>query len=90
MSSTETIYYYDYSEQEEIIPTWIGKKGQTFELNYANVDYIQRINAQSADDLIWCYDNNDAQILTGQMVNLAGSKINESINCVDVENYNMA
>lgn len=80
-----TFAYEDYTEQDDIIPTWIGKKGQTFELDYADVDYLQHVDAQSADDLIWCYDNNDAQILTGQTVKLAGSKINESVDCVNVK-----
>ncbi|MDE5654146.1 MAG: hypothetical protein K2I46_00880, partial [Clostridia bacterium] len=84
-----TFKYQDYPEQEEIIPTWIGKVGQTFSLEYANLEYLQHANAKVADDLVWSYYNNKAQILTGQIVNLAGKKINESQNSVKVEFENV-
>ncbi len=84
-----TFKYQDYPEQEDIIPTWIGKKGQTFNLNYANVDYLQHVDAHNVDDLVWCYYNNDTQILTGEMINLTGNKISDSLDSVKVDFENV-
>ncbi|MDE6371910.1 MAG: hypothetical protein K2L61_00030, partial [Clostridia bacterium] len=69
--------YFASTYAEDIIPTWIGKAGQEFKLDYSQkAEYIKHANAKNADDLVWCYDNNNAKILTGDMVELVGEKIN--------------
>ena len=85
-----TFEYQDYPDKDDgIMPTWIGKVGQTFDFGFANLKYLQHTDAMSTDDLIWCFYNNDSQILTGEMVNLVGNQINDSVNNVKIEFENV-
>lgn len=53
---------YDHSAyetaNEEIIPTWYGKKGDTFRLSdIKGVEYVDYADVNSDDDLYYCYSN---------------------------------
>lgn len=46
------------SAQGKIIPTWYGKKGDTFNLSdIEGVDYAEHSDANNDDDLYYCYNN---------------------------------
>lgn len=48
---------YMHSEMA-IIPTWYGKKGETFRLSdIEGLDYVDRSDVNSDDDLFYCYNN---------------------------------
>ncbi|MDE5755821.1 MAG: hypothetical protein K2I23_01875 [Clostridia bacterium] len=82
-----TFAYSELPKQSSIVPTWIGKAGEEFNFDYAKgVDYLQHTNHDSVADLIWCFDNGaDKKILTGQMLDVNGKNISESLNNVQVD-----
>ncbi len=82
-------YPYEYGSHpyaEEIVPTWIGKAGQEFKLDYSDkAEYMKHARARDVADLVWCYDNNNAKILAGDMVNLVGTTIDSDKYRVEVD-----
>ncbi|MDE6473675.1 MAG: hypothetical protein K2L70_01055 [Clostridia bacterium] len=80
-------YVYDtYPYTKDVIPTWIGKAGQEFKLDYSDkAEYMRHTSASDSADLVWCYDNNNAKILTGSMVNLVGKTIDSDKYRVEVD-----
>lgn len=86
-----TFAYGEMPKLDNIVPTWIGETGEEFKLDFAGTanDYWQHADHGKNEDLIWCYYNNNSEILTGEMLNLAGSKINENIDKVKVEFENV-
>ena len=77
--------YFSSPYSEDIIPTWIGKVGEQFQLDFSDkAEYMKHANAQEPADLVWCYDNNNAKILAGDTVRLVGEKINSDKYRVEV------
>ena len=86
-----TFAYSEIPKLGNIVPTWIGKTGEEFELDFAGNggDYWQHADHGDYEDLVWCYYNNNTKILTGEMLNLAGSQINDNLDKVKVEFENV-
>ena len=77
-----------YYAKQNIIPTWYGKKGDTFRLSdIEGVDYVSYSDINSDDDLYYCYSNYDKQIMSPLTYDgsvLDGMTIDKSRNNVPV------
>lgn len=85
-----TFAYDNYDSLVQLVPTWIGKKGETFDMSYAdNVEFFKHMDQSDVADLIWCWENNNAKVLRGFKDSkgyfLQGLKVNDSIQKVAVE-----
>ncbi|MDE6275263.1 MAG: hypothetical protein K2M75_01850 [Clostridia bacterium] len=86
-----TFAYGEMPKQSKIIPTWIGKAGEKFQLDFAgdDIDYLKYADHSSVSDLVWCYNNNNSKILTGEMLVYDGSVINKNLDSVKVQFENV-
>lgn len=80
----------EYDSSMDVMPTWIGKAGDKFDLSYASdLPYVMRNNENDDKDLIWCYSNNNAKILrdlTDSSGNkLVGASIDKNVSKVGVQ-----
>ncbi len=84
-------YAYDsHPYNGDIMPTWIGKAGQEFKLDYSDkAAYMRHAKAKDPADLVWCYDNNNAKILTGDAVDLVGERIDSDRYRVEIDFANV-
>ncbi|MDE6294049.1 MAG: hypothetical protein K2L88_05455, partial [Clostridiales bacterium] len=70
-----------------VIPTWYGKKGETFKLSDVDgIDYAQHADAKDDDDLFYCYDNGGYIMseLKGNGAAINGATITQSFSGVPV------
>ena len=94
LNDDEVYITFDYSAtsfadaEYEVIKTWIGKKGDTFNLvNHTDVEYVEGYDLSSEAFLRYSYDNYNRRVMqtiqNGSTV-LDGAKINSSLSNVNI------
>ena len=63
----------------EILPSWFGREGEVFDIyqHAPSVSYIKNSNALNADNLYWCYENQERKIFR-EAVNSNNENVNNT------------
>ncbi len=88
LAADEVFVSFDYSmdtlqtAKGEVLPVWVGKKGDTFRLDFADIGYARHADEHSDADLLWCSRNMGGFILTAPVAgntSIAGTSIEHSV-----------
>lgn len=87
-------FYYDFYESSEvrnnILPTYIGKKNQAFDLSYLteNISYIDNSDQTDNEDLHWSFVNNEGYIfsdIVSQEKSIIGQTLQDNVMRAEVQ-----
>ena len=88
LEADEVFVSFDYSmdtlqtAKGEVLPVWVGKKGDTFRTDFADIGYARHADEHSDADLLWCSRNMGGFILTEPVAgntSIAGTAIEHSV-----------
>lgn len=88
LEKDEVFVSFDYSmetlqrAQGEVLPVWVGKKGDVFRTDFSGVGYAAHADANSDADLLWCTRNMAGYILASPVAGetpIAGQRIEHSV-----------